>query len=154
MTKIQLAYLAGAMDADGFLSMRVHKISGCVTYSEFVGLGQVQDTVPSLLCKAFGGTVRQRNRDPKWKTFYYWVVTNKGAAKCAKTILPYLKIKRRQAQIICALRKSKNIPELKRRTVRIGIRCKGTNPKIVAHRVSLFNEIKALNRVGAIPPSS
>ncbi len=154
MTKNELNYLAGAMDADGFLSMRMHKIRGCVTYSEFVGLGQVSATVPVLLCEAFGGTVRQRNRDPKWKTFFYWVATNKGAAICAKALLPYLKLKRRQAEIICALRQSKSLPSSQRRSVRIGIRSKGTNPEIVAHRVTLFQEIKALNRPGVIPSSS
>lgn len=148
MKTTHLNYLAGAMDADGFFSMRIHRIRGSVTYSEFVGFGQVSDIVPILLKEAFGGTVRQRNRNPKWKTFYYWVSVNKGAALCAKTLLPFLKIKNRQAEIICELRKSKNLPANKRRSVKMGIRSRGTNPEVVSHRVNLFNEIKRLNKTG------
>ena len=144
----QLCYLAGAMDADGFLSMRTHTIRGSTTYSEFVGLGQVSDAIPNMLQSLFGGTVRQRNRDPKWKTFYYWVASNKAAAFAAKTLLPFLILKRRQAEIICELRKSKQLPARKRRGIRIGVRATKTNPAVVEHRARLFLEIKGLNKSG------
>jgi len=143
-----LAYLAGAMDADGFFSIRHHTIRGSTTYSESIGLGQVSDIVPNMLCNAFGGTVRQRQRDPKWKPFFYWVASNKNAAAATKILLPHLRLKRRQAELICELRVSKELPSTERRAVRVGVRGTKTNPAVVAKREAIYAEIKALNRAG------
>lgn len=148
MNKETLAYLAGAMDADGFFSIRSHTIRGSTTYSEFIGLGQVSDVVPNMLRDTFGGTVRQRQRDPKWKPFFYWVASNRNAASASKTLLPHLRLKRRQAELICELRESKELPTAQRRAVRVGVRGTKTNPAVVAQRESIYAEVKALNRSG------
>lgn len=144
MTEIDIAYMAGAMDADGCFRMSKITIRGSTTYSEVMTLGQIYPTVPNILKAAFGGHIQVR-RHKKWKTMYYWVAQTKIAASAAKTLLPYLHLKKRQAEILCELRESKQMKWSDRRNVRTF----RTNPEIVARRIALFHEIGALNQAAS-----
>lgn len=116
MDKITLAYLAGAMDSDGHFSikrntysMRIVGDSGQPSYSERVGIKQVTPHVPELLKATFGGALStQKPSSPNGKPLVGWQATNKIAAHCAKSLLPYLRIKRRQAALLLELRATKS----------------------------------------------
>lgn len=149
--KLELAYLAGAMDADGFFTMTKTRVRGSVTVCESVGLAQLQPTVPRLLQARFGGYIQHRKRPEShagnWRPIYYWAATTKNAARCAAALRPFLKVKTAQADLILALRASKDLPREQRRTVRIG-RSYANNPEVTAHREELWRQIKALNHNG------
>lgn len=110
-----LAYLAGAMDSDGCFSIkkstyriRVSKDSANPTYSERLSLKQVTPQIPELLKKTFGGTVNLRpSQTENGKPLYVWVVTDKVAAGACGALLPYLLVKRQQAELVSELRESK-----------------------------------------------
>ncbi len=111
-----LAYLAGAMDSDGCISIkkstyhiRVRKDAGNAVYSERLSLKQVTPQIPELLAITFGGVVKLRGAQTEnGKPLYTWVVTDKVAALAAERLLPYLLVKRPQAERVAELRKSKN----------------------------------------------
>jgi hypothetical protein len=154
--KLELAYLAGAMDADGFFTMTKtrtkSKNTTTVTICESVGLGQLQPTVPRMLQARFGGYIQVRSRPEgrNWRSLYYWCASTKCAALCAETLRPFLRVKAKQADLILALRASKDLPLAKRRNVKAG-RSFSTNPGVVAYRERLWQRIKTLNHNGVTP---
>jgi hypothetical protein len=116
MTKNEiLAYLAGAMDSDGSFGIRRKTYSmrtrGDLSpgYSERVGLKQVTPEVPQLLKETFGGGVGvskpgTKNSRPLW----HWGATDRIAADAAKALLPFLRIKKRQVELLLELRSTKD----------------------------------------------
>lgn len=89
--------------------MRVRKDSTNPVYSERVMLKQVEPFIPDLLKESFGGYLRiekpySENSKPLWS----WQTTDKNAARCCEAVLPYLRVKRRQAELLLELRKSKD----------------------------------------------
>lgn len=113
---ITLAYLAGAMDSDGYFTIkrstyhkRVRGDASNPVFSEKIGLKQVTPQVPHLLKECFGGTCRpinppSANNKPLWM----YVATDKNAATACELLLPYLRIKRKQAETLLELRESKS----------------------------------------------
>lgn len=114
-TELILAYLAGAMDSDGYFTIkkstyhkRVRGDAKNPTYSEKMGLHQVTPEVPHLLKETFGGMCylakgSNENSKPLWR----YTSTDKVAAKACEMLLPYLRIKKAQVQLILELRESK-----------------------------------------------
>ena len=110
-----IAYLAGAMDSDGFFTikkssyhMRVRGDAGQHTYSERVGLKQVTPDIPRLLQATFGGGLaRNKPGSSNGKPLWAWHATDKIAAAACEALLPYLRVKRAQAEVVLELRKSK-----------------------------------------------
>lgn len=115
MNKLTLAYLAGVIDSDGYFSIRkstyhvrVRGDAVNAVYSERIGLKQVTTVVPLLLKETFGGYYRQEGPGTKnSRPMYCWQTTDLNAARAAAVLLPYLRIKRRQAKLLLELRESK-----------------------------------------------
>lgn len=106
-----IAYLAGAMDSDGYFSikrstyhLRVRKDAVNAIYSEQMGLKQVTPHVPELLKETFGGHMsQQRPSTANGKPLFGWMGTDLIAANAIRSLLPYLRIKREQAECIVEL---------------------------------------------------
>jgi hypothetical protein len=143
-----LAYLAGVVDADGSISVRKSTYKMRVTgdakqpvYFARVKVGQVEPQAVDLLKATFGGTVFQsaahsRNGRP----FHLWEIHSNKAAVALQAMLPYLRIKRAQAEnaIRCA--------EV------IGAARSRFGPRPVEASADLeecYQESRRLNRVGA-----
>lgn len=120
--KWKIPYLAGAMDSDGCFSIkkstyhvRVRKDSVNPVYSERAMLKQVTPQIPSLLHQFFGGRLAieepscKKNGKPLWS----WQCSDKQASAVCEALLPYLQVKKRQAEVLLELRKSKGQPFLK-----------------------------------------
>ena len=111
-----IAYLAGAIDSDGSIGIkrstyhiRVRKDAGNPVFSERVMLKQVTPQIPELLHQCFGGYYRLETASCKQngKPLYSWQCTDKQAAFVCETLLPHLRVKKRQAEILLELRESK-----------------------------------------------
>lgn len=154
MSDLELAYLAGAMDADGFFCIhRSKKGHYSPTYYEFVGLAQLSPIVPRLLQARFGGYIQERKRKDNhaenWRPLYYWAGTARFGARAVDALRPYLRVKTGQADILIALRETHN--RAGTRTIRVGIRGKQLNPDILAEREALYRKIRELNHNGVKP---
>lgn len=111
-----LAYLAGAIDSDGTIgvkrstyAMRVTKDCGAATFSERVALRQVGPEIPTLLRDTFGGSLYMTKPSAeRGRPLYSWAVTDFKAAECLRLLLPFLRVKRAQAENCIALRKVKD----------------------------------------------
>jgi len=151
------AYLAGAIDADGCISvkrstyaMRVRGDAGAPIYSERVMLKQVTPDIPRLLRETFGGSLRvDRPSTSRGKPLYAWQATDLRAVECLRAILPHLRIKRAQAENCLALRDLKEAS--KRAKVERGRGHMGSAPRPAALTEAMearFTNAKALNQVG------
>jgi len=104
MNEIDLAYVAGIIDGEGWIGIRRkkglrNKLRG-YSYAIGVSVGMANDIIPQWLCLTFGGSVhkhktRQANRKESW----YWQIEHKTALDFLKIVIPYLKLKIPQAKL-------------------------------------------------------
>jgi hypothetical protein len=115
LTDVELAYLAGFVDADG--SIGVVTVAKTKQYVGQIAVSNCNKAIIDLFVKHFGGRVRKRHwKNPKWKPNYEWKLTAKKAAFVIDAIRPFLFIKSRQAELVLELQniKSKNSSSAKR----------------------------------------
>lgn len=162
------AYLAGAMDSDGSIgirrstyAIRVTGDSANPTFSERICLKQVTPQIPELLKETFGGSLLvQRPSAAMGRPLHYWEATNKVASNALRVMLPFLRIKRAQAENCLALRESKDRPYAEIRSFKevsmsrnrwgdVAVRRNEVSPSVIAERQGLYERAKLLNKVGA-----
>jgi hypothetical protein len=147
MEEVMKAYLAGCLDCDGYFTIKRSTYAMRVTgdahnpvYSEKIGLKQVKPEVVELLFKYFAGYKRiEKPSARNGKPLFAWSVTDKQAVACISALLPYLRVKREQAELLLQLRESKEI------TKHIRIVGSNVSPEESVKREFLFNRIKQLN---------
>src|SRR3954452_14900931 len=161
--KLVLSYLAGVIDSDGSITIavdtwRVRNKGYAPSYSENIAIGQCDPQAINLLKETFGGHIRiEKARGEFRRPVYFWGVTDKNAVLCARALLPYLRIKRRQAELMLRLRKIKDRgrevntyledPPVMRNT-RWGMRPyrrRFLRPEVQAEYDALVTEVRSLN---------
>jgi len=106
--QIELAYAAGFIDADGSIMITKSKAKrytrGFKMSSRISACGV--DLAPlERLHATFGGSIHKKPETKGSKITarlqtYYWTVTNLKSVEAAKELIPYLTIKRRQAELL------------------------------------------------------
>lgn len=106
MNKLELAYAAGVIDSDGCIgikrstySMRVRGDATQPIYFERITVKQVETQAVALLHLMFGG--HRGITDPSAKRgrpLHHWHIHSASAGKALVELLPYLRIKRKQAE--------------------------------------------------------
>lgn len=96
MTPLDLAYLGGFVDGEGWIVQQKGGSTNASTYRLLqVGIGQNSREVLDWICTYYGGKVYIRS--PKHRSpniGYQWQITGDTAAKFLEDIIPYLRIKR------------------------------------------------------------
>ena len=151
LKEIDKAYCAGLIDGEGCIriakstyGLRKRKDVYCPTYHERLQVRMTDEGCIKFLTKLFDGSYYKEKRvySTSQKPLFVFNVNDKKAFYIIKTIYPHLKIKRRQAEIIFKLRKSKESKIAKTR----GSPAKRRMPQsIVDEREVLFQECKKLN---------
>jgi len=161
MDDVLVAYLAGCIDCDGSISikrstyaMRVRGDAGVPVFSERVMFAQVGRELPELLKSCFGGSYQiQKSASTNGRPIHHWQVTDRQAVACARVLLPYLKVKRKQAILLLELRRLKEIPRVQAGTfvmlnrwgIPITMPRRVVSPDVLQSKEVLFTKIKALN---------
>jgi len=106
LTPTDLAYAAGVIDSDGYIGVRhsdyrVRVVKDCQTptYSARAQVKQVEPQAIDLLQAMWGGY--RGFQDPSAKRgrpLHAWQVHSAGAGRVLEAVLPYLRIKRAQAE--------------------------------------------------------
>jgi len=103
MKKTDLAYIAGIVDGEGTVGiarMR-RKESKSWTYTLRVSVQMSAEFIARWLQFSFGGRVYPRRwSGQNWKAQYQWVISGEEAGGFLKAILPYLRLKRAQAELV------------------------------------------------------
>jgi hypothetical protein len=146
-TPNELAYLAGFMDGEGTIGMRrvvrPRNTSG-YSYEPYVSCGNTDPSIVTWLSEIFGGQVRKRavtrgrNHKP-W--FYHWQVKSRSATAVCRVLLPYLRMKRPQAELLLA-RCSADLGAVIRY---------GTSDEYWESLAATWAELRVLNRRGRDP---
>ena len=108
-----LAYLAGVIDSDGSIgvkrstyNMRITKTSSQPIYSEHVTITQAEPHAIDLACATFGGWIGvQAAAGPRRRPIGKWHLHSAAAGRALVLLLPYLRIKRAQAENALELRR-------------------------------------------------
>lgn len=110
MRKTDLAYFAGIFDGEGCISIKSTRTKygqGKISYSHSleVSVGNTNEWLCRQLCFSFGGSVNSQKSTgkPVWR----WHIAAVKAKTFLIDILPYLKLKRPQAEIAIQFQKSK-----------------------------------------------
>lgn len=102
------AYLAGAIDADGFITIaRQVRNTGDryehrpTYYNAKLGFTETSPIIPHLLKETFGGSCYEyQPKNPEHKRWYNWQIQNLKAGAAVRLLLPHLRLKRQQAELV------------------------------------------------------
>lgn len=135
-------YLAGLIDGEGCIDLHRRRASKRTEQFEFYYVLRIRisNTAKGLidwLTIRFGGhSSEQKAKSKKWKKGYIWSIYGAKAKEILLKALPYLKVKKKQAELALVFQS----------TITYGpLALKG---EIVELRKTLYEEMKKLNRKG------
>lgn len=157
-----LSYLAAAIDCDGsFGIIRRQQRTGCnYSYIPRMSFGQVKPDIARLFYNTFGGSLFTRVfKTSTHQKQFEWSIANKLAVVCTVKLLPYLILKRGQAELIIALGNSNGRPfsetreksdDIEVRVTKGGEYVQWTKSKltqdIIDEREAIFQKFRELQR--------
>lgn len=152
-----LAYVAGVIDSDGSIGiqqetwpMRVHRASQ-PTYSERVTIRQVEPEAVDLIHQHFGGSryvIRYGGKRSGRQPLQSLVLADRKASALLSLVIPYLRIKRCQAELCLRLRQLKDESRRARFAYGRGHRGGGRRPEALSVAMDAVHaEMLRLNRV-------
>jgi hypothetical protein len=141
--KVTPEYLAGILDGEGHIGIQRHQFrhgNEVVRYQHALRVMVVNTSMQLLesLQESWGGWIRQhRVANTRWLPTYGWMVTSKSADKVLAAALPFLIVKRRQAELAIEFRAT------------VTARHHGPGRPVPLHvierRAEIMEEIKTLN---------
>lgn len=152
--RIDLRYLAGIVDGEGCISLHANHVNPHLNKHPRVVLHfSVSNTCRSLILdikEQFGGSVYTRL--PKKQDFkalpkycYCWCLGERATVQLLKRLLPFLRVKQRQAKLAIEFQKIKDKYTSSRSGRPLGAPLSEGEYK---QRLSLVRQCKLLNRVG------
>lgn len=123
-TETMLAYLAGIVDGEGTIG--IYEVAPqpprrvSPQHKLYMSVGMTDHEIPALFKEIFGGALGvyhyNRERDRPFSKWHLW---GKNASACCEALLPYLRVKRPQAELAIKFqaerfsfnRRSKGLPE-------------------------------------------
>lgn len=154
MNKLTASYLAGLLDGEGSFELFKRKNSGCkIGYfiSARIRITLVEKELIEWLKKSFGGWISTRGSHGNNRTSYEWCLANQKIYPFLMKVLPYLKIKKPQAEILRKFLKTKDSNSYVIKTNKLGYgigKHKELKQDVVEFREQLFEEIRELNKRG------
>lgn len=105
-TGIELAYLAGIIDADGYVTATRSVRQGRVYYGAQIGITGSRREPHDLAARIFGGNISAHQPGAEKShhlTQFHWQRSGSKATGIIQAVLPYLRIKRVRAQLVIEL---------------------------------------------------
>jgi hypothetical protein len=140
---VLLAYMAGIIDGEGTIGITktTPKRYTNPRYTARIHFGNVNKEVIEMFAKRFGGSVRTE-RVPNRKLIYRWYrVGNPITKEIVESLLPYLVIKKPQAENVLEFLNTIQLKGYQKRD--------GVPPKELQRREYFFQKAKELNAYGA-----
>ena len=119
MKKTDLAYVAGIIDGEGSISILRCDNESNKQYKSFklrVIVTNTNEWLIQWLVFAFGGSIGCRPGKASHQPYFSWTLYGSQGAKFLQLILPYLKLKRPQAEIAITFQQNKSLRGRRRRT--------------------------------------
>lgn len=148
-SRITRRYLAGLIDGEGYISIRPDFCYSRSHYKPVIKMALTDKTAYILfeIKELLGGHIYKRTyTNQKYNDAYCWEVQTFDAVKnVLDYISPYLILKKKQAEIVNELIKTKS------KTKSADGTFTKINPSILEKRQRLYNLVKALNKRGRVP---
>lgn len=144
-----IVYLAGCLDCDGsfgiYRNTTVLRVPNAKAkspqHTPRIIFKQVRPEIVNLLHETFGGRKAfEKSHHPRHKDIYSWSATLKTARNCIIAVLPYLRIKKEQAQLLLQL-----CDRQRNRNYTLTGRVKKLTDEELIERDKLHAAVKALN---------
>jgi hypothetical protein len=106
-TEMTLAYLAGLIDGEGYIGIKKMTRHDCAapSYHARIQVRMVDEPAIALLAHELGGKYyHERTATGLRRALYCWQVSDALAERTLRALLPYLRIKRRNAEEVLRLR--------------------------------------------------
>jgi len=103
MSKMTASYLAGFIDGEGYLGIvknNVTRLTDECRYYPTIKVANTNPTIIYFLKNSFGGYLNIKKRKLPWKDVYTWETKGRQMEKFLKKIYPYLRMKRKQAEVL------------------------------------------------------
>ena len=100
LSNTEIAYFAGLFDGEGSIAVYTNKGDKSARFG--ITVGMVNPTVIEELRLAFGGSIYKQMR--AGRPVYYWRTFGKRAELVLKILLPFLRVKREEAELAIAYR--------------------------------------------------
>ena len=97
-----LAYAAGIVDGEGCISivaLRTGVRAHGVDYSLLFVVRMIDPSAVFFLKEMFGGGLSVQKNKPPRRPIYNWGLSTKPASRALKLLLPYLRVKKKQAEL-------------------------------------------------------
>lgn len=110
MLETDLAYIAGIVDGEGCIRIKkakAYRCQGRVTpgYHASIQIKMVDEPAIRFIAETLGGWYYKQEKNCKGgRLLYCWAASDKKAADIIRTLLPYLRIKKTQAEAVLELR--------------------------------------------------
>jgi hypothetical protein len=115
MSPLDLSYMAGLVDGEGNISLSWVGCVGKQNLHPNIAIANSNRDVLEwvLIVVGWGGISTKPRNNPKWKDAYSWRINGHLAIQFAKALLPYLKIKRIQAETLIEFEKTIQLKEFR-----------------------------------------
>lgn len=110
MTNTDIAYIAGLMDGEAYIGIKrgkPYKCQGLVnpSYHARIQIRMVDEQAIKFVADTLGGTYyKEKAHSNSGRLLYCWTTSDKKAATILETVIPYLKVKQKQAQTVLGFR--------------------------------------------------
>jgi len=135
-----LPYTAGIIDGEGSIGIHWHKSKSRHSlgyYGLRVTVGNTNPWLIQFLKFNFGGSITVRHRlNPVWKDAWHWTIYEKQAMNFLKLVVPYLQLKKPQAELAIVFQQTKRKRTLNRQT--------GSGNKAITNEEFALQEAKAI----------
>lgn len=110
MKKQDIIWAAGFMDGEGTITIKRYLSKSCkrgITFQPYVSCGQTIKGIVAIekLKEIFGGSISQWEQTGNRLDTIGWATVSRQALQTVKSLLPFLVLKRKQAEIIIAFYK-------------------------------------------------
>jgi hypothetical protein len=144
-----LAYLAGLIDGEGYIGVKrgYRRDATSPIYHERIQVRMVHEGAIALLAGTLGGNYyAEKAHLAKGRPLFCYQASDAKAAAILECLLPYLVVKRANAENVLLLRASKRDPASRARG---GMKQRRLMPpSVLAEREAIYLRAKALNAVG------
>lgn len=99
-----LAYMAGIIDSDGFISINRSTHAGRLYHGPIIGVSGTRRQPHDLAASLWGGNVYTYTpRNSQHRTQFQWSRTGRPAVQPIRDVLPFLRVKVEQAELALEL---------------------------------------------------
>lgn len=95
-----LSYLAGIVDGEGCISLEKRENNN---YRIVISVANTDGRLIDWIFENFGGRIKIHNRGEIHKKSWKWIITGQKAISLIKDIIPFLIVKKNQAELILLL---------------------------------------------------